>query len=484
MTLIHRSFPLVLAALALSGAALASAPQEEPLVAGSEGVPVPKKIKHVQPVYPPSAIAEGIRGIVILDIVVDTDGHVASTSVVRSIPGLDEAALAAVHQWQYEPVKVDGKPVRVRLTVPITFALTLPELERQAGVPELRQGANPHWPRDAKGGAHVAAVVTLEPDGRIGLVRVIEGDEPWSSALLAALKTWRFAAPPEDAVLSFRVEADFTGGRGREADEVSLKATGLQRAALLPAMGPEATAEPEEQARSAQPPGSEVPAEGETPSPAPSDSSAAPSRPAEPGAPPASTEAATAATPPASTLPASGAEPASGAARVANAEPTAPPPAAGTAAPAVEVITAPPPTLPPENGISAIRDVTLEPGVPDLVRGRRPVSPPFARMAGVGGQVEVEFSVSAAGTTTVRSVSGPDLLKPAAEQAVASWMFRRARTDRAYLVAVLTYTGDAAAGVVRPQPPPEAVPQTPAAAAPGPPPAPAPEATPPPAPRP
>jgi hypothetical protein len=96
-------------------------------------------------------------------------------------------------------------------------------------------------------------------------------------------------------------------------------------------------------------------------------------------------------------------------------------------------------------------------------------------MAGVGGVVEVEFSVGAAGTTAVRSVTGPELLKPAAQQAVASWLFRRARADRAYLLAVLTYAGDKATGVVRPEaapdaapPPAGAVPQPPS---PGPPPA-------------
>jgi hypothetical protein len=115
------------------------------------------------------------------------------------------------------------------------------------------------------------------------------------------------------------------------------------------------------------------------------------------------------------------------------------------------VITAPPPALPPENGVSAIRDVTLEPGVPDLTRGRRPVAPPLARMAAATGTVEVAFSVGTAGTTTVQGATGPDLLRPAAEQAVASWVFRRTRADRAYLVAVFTYGGDKSSAVVRPQ---------------------------------
>jgi hypothetical protein len=73
-------------------------------------------------------------------------------------------------------------------------------------------------------------------------------------------------------------------------------------------------------------------------------------------------------------------------------------------------------------------------------------------MAGATGTVEVTFSVSAAGTTTIQKTTGVDLLKKAAEQAVASWVFRRTRADRAYLVAVFDYRDDRAAASVRPQP--------------------------------
>jgi outer membrane biosynthesis protein TonB len=133
-----------------------------------------------------------------------------------------------------------------------------------------------------------------------------------------------------------------------------------------------------------------------------------------------------------------------------------PPAAPATAPPPVEVITAPPPPQAPENGVSAVRDVTLEPGVPDLAKGRRPVAPPLARMSGVTGTVEVAFSVSAGGVTSLQTTSGPEVLRPAAEQAVATWTFRRARADRAYLVAVFNYTGDKGSAIVRPQaePPP------------------------------
>ncbi len=227
-----RTLAVLLLALAAPAPALLA--QEEPVTAGSDGVPVPKKTKFVQPAYPPEALAQGIRGIVILDLVVSVQGKVESTTVVRSVPGLDEAAIAAARQWEYEPTKVGGQPVRVRLTVPITFSLALPKLARQEGVPELRQGVNPAWPASDGSGGRATAEVTLEPDGRVGVARVLEGDSPWSDALVAALRTWRFSPPPEDAVLSFRVEAEFVATRGSEGQKlVNLKATGLQRSGLL-----------------------------------------------------------------------------------------------------------------------------------------------------------------------------------------------------------------------------------------------------------
>ena len=459
---------LVPLALLLLGPALLCA-QEQPLAAGSDGVPVPKKKKHVQPIYPQEALAKGIRGIVILDLVIDSEGQVAEMHVIRSIPGLDEAALAAARQWRYDPVEVDGRPVSVRLTVPITFALKLPELSRDRGIPEIRQGVTPAWPEDTRGGGQAAADITLDPDGRIGMARILEGQEPWSSSLLQALRTWRFRTPPEDASVSFRVEAEFVPGPGSDPGRVELRLTGLRETALLDAPEEEPAAmaalepagEPEEPATMAatlepagepEEPAGTLPGSPEEPDPsAPGTAESGPEAPTPPNtAPP--TPAAEPAAPATPTVPgagpavaASGSAPATGAAP--GGDPTAPPP--------IEVIrAAPPPPPPPENGISAIRGVLLDPGVPDLTRGRRPVAPPFARMGDVSGVVEVDFSVSAGGITAVLRVDGPELLRAAATQAVESWIFRRTRADRAYLTAVFTYEDDLSSAVVKPQPAP------------------------------
>jgi len=112
------------------------------------------------------------------------------------------------------------------------------------------------------------------------------------------------------------------------------------------------------------------------------------------------------------------------------------------------MVPAPPPrpveTGSPENGVSSIRDITLSEGIPDLVKGRRPVPPPLARINGVTGSVEVHFAVSPGGTTSVQSVQGPDMLKTAAQDAVTSWSFRRTSAERLHLLAVFDYLADSA----------------------------------------
>ncbi|MGH2688216.1 MAG: hypothetical protein ACRDKW_05350 [Actinomycetota bacterium] len=118
------------------------------------------------------------------------------------------------------------------------------------------------------------------------------------------------------------------------------------------------------------------------------------------------------------------------------------------------VVVASPPQPPVSNepGASAVRDVSLGVGVPDLVRGRRPVPPPFARMAGAIGTVEVRFSVDGSGSASVQTTDGPAPLKAAAADTVGSWQFRRTSTERLFLVAVVDYRPETASATVARQP--------------------------------
>jgi TonB family protein len=82
----------------------------------------PRKIKDVAPVFPAQAIQAGIRGSVVLEIVVDQTGRISQATVLRSLPFLDQAALDCVKQWEYTPLVIDGMPRSVVMTVTVTFA--------------------------------------------------------------------------------------------------------------------------------------------------------------------------------------------------------------------------------------------------------------------------------------------------------------------------------------------------------------------------
>lgn len=86
-------------------------------------ITAPLKLVDVPPVYPPDAVAARITGVVTIEAVIDADGNVTSARVLKGVPMLDDAALAAVRQWKYTPTVVDGMPVSVIMTVTSTFSL-------------------------------------------------------------------------------------------------------------------------------------------------------------------------------------------------------------------------------------------------------------------------------------------------------------------------------------------------------------------------
>jgi periplasmic protein TonB len=84
-------------------------------------IQAPRKVKHVAPVYPPLALQVHLSGMVIVECVIDRDGRVTSTRVLRGHPLLDAAAVRAVEQWLYEPTRLNGQPVAVQMTVTVRF---------------------------------------------------------------------------------------------------------------------------------------------------------------------------------------------------------------------------------------------------------------------------------------------------------------------------------------------------------------------------
>ena len=84
----------------------------------------PRKLKNVAPVYPDVAARGNVEGVVILEIAIEPNGHVDDVRVLRSIPLLDAAAVAAARQWVFAPTLYRGVPVSVTMTVSVRFSLT------------------------------------------------------------------------------------------------------------------------------------------------------------------------------------------------------------------------------------------------------------------------------------------------------------------------------------------------------------------------
>jgi TonB family protein len=75
-------------------------------------------------VYPDNAKTSGIQGTVYVEAFLDETGTVTRTNVVKGIGGgCDEAAMNAIRMTQFTPGKQKGKPVKVRMSIPIRFRL-------------------------------------------------------------------------------------------------------------------------------------------------------------------------------------------------------------------------------------------------------------------------------------------------------------------------------------------------------------------------
>jgi len=74
--------------------------------------------------YPQMAKMAGVEGRVTVQFVVDEDGSVTDAIVLKGIgAGCDEEALRAVLSSKFKPGKQRGKPVKVKMSLPVTFKL-------------------------------------------------------------------------------------------------------------------------------------------------------------------------------------------------------------------------------------------------------------------------------------------------------------------------------------------------------------------------
>lgn len=180
----------------------------------------PPKIKDVKPVYPEDALAKGLQGVQILEVLVGETGKVRNTLSLRATdPSLIVAATETVLQWEFVPAVLDGAPKAVMMTVTVNFTASAgSSMSFVAGATAagkapadwpagaVRVGGNIRQPTklvdvkpvypDLAQRARVQGVVIVEAligtDGRVEGARVVRSIPILDQAALDAVSQWQF----------------------------------------------------------------------------------------------------------------------------------------------------------------------------------------------------------------------------------------------------------------------------------------------------
>ena len=171
----------------LSGAALAQTP--------------PKLLHKVTPEYPAEARAAHISGLVRMEASMNANGSVRDVKATSGHPLLAAAAVAAVRQWEYEPLVLNGQPADYKASIDLNFALPAegPEPVQVTGNTQqqkLIRQVTPVYPAEARqqgiaGGVWMKAVI--DPDGNVQSLEVEDGAPSLVAAAVDAVKQWKYA---------------------------------------------------------------------------------------------------------------------------------------------------------------------------------------------------------------------------------------------------------------------------------------------------
>ena len=82
----------------------------------------PQPLYRPSPGYTESARDAGIEGTVIVNAILDTEGCVVSSTIVKSLdPDLDQSVLDTLRYWAFKPANLEGQPVEVHYSLTVNF---------------------------------------------------------------------------------------------------------------------------------------------------------------------------------------------------------------------------------------------------------------------------------------------------------------------------------------------------------------------------
>jgi TonB family protein len=202
---------------------------EKGAVVSKDDVKPPKLLKKVNPVYPEDARKRGVQGTVILEAKIDESGRVIDTMVLRSVPELDQAAVDAVKQWVYEPMVINGQPMKAVFTLTVRFQLGEKDIEEfaagavkvkdQIKPPRLVKVVDPVYPEIARQSRVQGAVILqarTDVEGRVKDVMILRSIPPLDQAAMEAVKQWAYEplvidGQAREAVFTVTVRFDLSG---------------------------------------------------------------------------------------------------------------------------------------------------------------------------------------------------------------------------------------------------------------------------------
>ncbi len=196
----------------------------------------PKLINMVKPVYPEKALKGQLEGKVLLEVATDSAGNVADLTIAKGHhPLLNDAAVAAVKQWKYEPWLVNGKPMPVKFTVVINFSLNDEKKKEQVKIeapldaaslkdkPKLMKKVDPVYPAEAKKKNLSGKVVlegVIDKQGNVADITQATGHPILIQAAMEALKQWKYEPFFKDGKpreVKFTVELNFKLDKEKES---------------------------------------------------------------------------------------------------------------------------------------------------------------------------------------------------------------------------------------------------------------------------
>jgi protein TonB len=87
------------------------------------GMNRPSKIGGPEIQYTNEARLAKVEGTALVKCVITTSGSLTGCSLLKGLPNMDQAIMAAVSQWKMTPVVFNGQPVSVSYTIPIRLKL-------------------------------------------------------------------------------------------------------------------------------------------------------------------------------------------------------------------------------------------------------------------------------------------------------------------------------------------------------------------------